>query len=624
MFGSKNYSLHKCKRILAQGWSLYRKKRQSLVAVDLNKFENQIKDLQASIQAKDRSAADLAAHQLEEFCQLHFAKPWWKSGLDIVFALIFALMVAIVIRLSWFEIYEIPTGSMRPSFKEQDHLTVSKTAFGINIPMATGHFYFDPNLVQRTSAIILSGDNLPVIETDTTFLGVLPYKKRFIKRMIGKPGDTLYFYGGKIYGIDQDGKPIAEFLDSKWMASLEYIPFITFEGIFGTTVPNQVVFQQMHLPIGRVKLTRQGISNGEFFNGKDWVNDNPAEAEKPHSSPVTFSDLWGIGNFAMARLVTKEQAKEESNEQLLGDNDVIFYLELQHHPSLTYPKPQLYNIGAMTGIAFAPEKSFLPVTQKHLEAIRDHLYTSRFVVKNERVARYSVEGQSFSSKDPQLPGVPDGTYEFYFGKGWSVDSWGITSPLPEDHPLYNKDPLFIKKLYNLGINWDTAIESKNRSARNFPARYAYFRSGDLFLLGGKIYEKEDPVLSAFNQNEEKRTKEGTLSRPYQPFRDSGPPSLETIKSFGLTIPDKQYLVLGDNHAMSGDSRIFGFVPEANLQGAPSFIFWPPGERFGIPNQKPYPIFVLPRLIVWGIVLVIAAIWFVIHRRHSKIRFGQEK
>jgi signal peptidase I len=59
-----------------------------------------------------------------------------------------------------------------------------------------------------------------------------------------------------------------------------------------------------------------------------------------------------------------------------------------------------------------------------------------------------------------------------------------------------------------------------------------------------------------------------------------------------------YLVLGDNHAMSADSRDFGFVPQENLRGAPDLIFWPPGPRFGFPNQPFYPLFNGPRAFVW--------------------------
>ena len=66
--------------------------------------------------------------------------------------------------------------------------------------------------------------------------------------------------------------------------------------------------------------------------------------------------------------------------------------------------------------------------------------------------------------------------------------------------------------------------------------------------------------------------------------------------------------------MSLDSRVFGFVPQQNLQGAPSLIIWPPGDRWGPPEQKPYPIFTLPRLIVWTFVGIITLIWYFFHRR----------
>ncbi len=51
---------------------------------------------------------------------------------------------------------------MRPTFKEQDHLSVTKTSFGLNIPLATEHFYFDPYLVQRLSVAIWSGMVYPI------------------------------------------------------------------------------------------------------------------------------------------------------------------------------------------------------------------------------------------------------------------------------------------------------------------------------------------------------------------------------------------------------------------------------------------------------------------------------
>jgi len=61
--------------------------------------------------------------------------------------------------------------------------------------------------------------------------------------------------------------------------------------------------------------------------------------------------------------------------------------------------------------------------------------------------------------------------------------------------------------------------------------------------------------------------------------------------------------------MSADSRVFGFVPEGNLEGAPSVILWPPGERWGMPPQTAYPLLNTPRLIIWGIAALIFAVWY---------------
>src|SRR4029078_2337815 len=98
--------------------------------------------------------ADRLEHKVENFTNAHFNKSIWQYLLEVTTALVFALAIATVIRQSWFELYEIPTGSMRPTFKEQDHLTVSKTQFGINVPLKTSHFLFEPQDVQRNGIVI--------------------------------------------------------------------------------------------------------------------------------------------------------------------------------------------------------------------------------------------------------------------------------------------------------------------------------------------------------------------------------------------------------------------------------------------------------------------------------------
>jgi signal peptidase I len=138
-----------------------------------------------------------------------------------------------------------------------------------------------------------------------------------------------------------------------------------------------------------------------------------------------------------------------------------------------------------------------------------------------------------------------------------------------------------------------------KDQRLAPSRYTYFRNGDLYLLGAPILKKEDPALIQFAAREKTRQAASSPQAPFFPFEDTGaPPNADFIKQYGIMIPEKSYLVLGDNHAMSSDSREFGFVPQSNLRGGPDFIFWPPGARWGLPNQPAYPFFNLPRIIVW--------------------------
>lgn len=621
---TSTFSLRKSRHIMHSSYAWYKKRAKTLPQETKELFEKDLQQLDQALLNKDRATADSFARKLDSFCNSHFKKSIFDFAKELLIALVLALAIATVVRQTWFELYEIPTGSMRPTFKEQDHLTVSKLAFGINIPLETEHFYFDPNLVQRSSVLIFSGDGIPHIDMDTTYFWLFPYKKRYIKRLIAKPNDSVYFYGGKLYVVDKDGNLVPELLESPWMQKLEHIPFLNFEGMISTPNPNQIIFKQMNLPVGKLSVTGSGEIVGEVFNGKEWVTDKPTEQKKPHTKIQTYSDIMGMRNFAMARLLTKEQLQQDPTIDSKDLEDGVLYLELRHNPSLTYPKPAFLREGRGYGVMLTPLTTVIPLTQSHLDAIMDNMYTARFVVNNGEAQRYSVENQTYPSHGPRFPGVSDGTYEFYNGKAVKVGWGGITSALPEDHPLYKHTPENIQKLYNLGIEMDLAYAPHGENQIRFPQRYAYFRDGNLYLLGAPILKKDDPALKSFIDRESKREQQSTANKPYIAFKDYGPPlnqdgsaNVDFIRTFGVTIPESTYLVLGDNHAMSSDSRVFGFVPQKNLQGAPSLIIWPPGDRLGPPKQKPYPIINVPRLIVWSIALFIFLVWYAIHRRNLK-------
>lgn len=619
---NRSYSLKKSRHILkvVHGW--YKKKSQTLSTEQRVQLESNMEALDKALLSKDSKQATFFAKQLETFSETHCKKTFFEYSWELLIALVFALIIATLVRQVWFELYEIPTGSMRPTFREQDHLTVTKTAFGINFPLETKHLYFDPSLVQRTSVLIFSGDQLPLSDTDTTFFGIFPYKKRFIKRCIGKPGDSLYFYGGRLFGVDKDGNDIKELREAPWMQSLEYVPFLSYEGeLVAGNERNTILLRQMHMPIGKFAFTPLGNVHAEIFNGKQWIKDQPLAQLKPHPQIETYSDFFGFRNYAVARLLTKAQLHQmKLDPENIGEG--VLYLQLHHTPSLSYPAPFVYRGNGVSGIGILAYSTIIPLQQHHLDALMDNLYTARFVIQDGKAKRYSLENEHNPFEVP-FANVENGTYEFYFGKASKIHWGGISTDVPNDSALYNRDPENIQKLFNLGIELRLIFSPSANNRTLFPHRYAYFRDGDLFLMGVPVLKKEDPTLKAFHENEQKREAASTDKEPYVAFKDYGPPmnqgklDIEFIRTFGVTVPEKHYLVLGDNHAMSSDSRVFGFVPQNNLQGAPCWIIWPPGNRLGAPPQKPYPFMNLPRAIIWTVIIIIGLIWFSYSRKRAK-------
>jgi len=52
------------------------------------------------------------------------------------------------------------------------------------------------------------------------------------------------------------------------------------------------------------------------------------------------------------------------------------------------------------------------------------------------------------------------------------------------------------------------------------------------------------------------------------------PGLFLTEGKKVTIPENEYLVLGDNRDFSSDSRDWGFVPKENIIGKAWFRYWP--------------------------------------------------
>lgn len=610
-------SLLRSKKILKRAFRLYRSKERELSPIPKLELEAAIAALQTALWKKEPLLAAERATDLESLTLRHITRTRWDRIRDSLGGLAVALLIAVAVRQMWFEFYSIPTGSMRPTLKEGDYLAVSKTDFGVNTLFRSGHFYFDPTLVERGSIVVFNGEQMNMPNDETVYFLLIPGKKQYIKRLIGKPGDTLYFYGGKIYGINGRGADLKELRDAPYLEGLEHIPFIRFEGRVEPAQSqdrsqessrlhsrsSSVLLYQMNQPIAKLSETPIGGVKGELL----------PQRGKP--LPTHYSDLWGFKNYAMARLLTKEQLEEIHPRSIQEMEKGALYLELHHHPSLQNGRVLRDDAGHVRP-GLQESVSLLPLSPEHLDALSRHMTTCRFEVREGRGYRL---GSTSSSTTAPLIAIPDGTYEMQDGKAFRILWSGFEKELSPEHPIFSRDAAHIQTLYNLGIEWQTYYQPSNQAP--LPSRYAYFRQGDLYLMNGPILKKGDPFLTLFLKREYQKQAMSTSVKPYFPFDDGGPPLTQTgtldvefIKKFGITIPEKMYLVLGDNHAMSADSRYFGFVPQNNLRGGAGPLFWPPGPRWGALPQAFGPKLSFPNLAVWSLAALAALAHYIYSER----------
>lgn len=69
----------------------------------------------------------------------------------------------------------------------------------------------------------------------------------------------------------------------------------------------------------------------------------------------------------------------------------------------------------------------------------------------------------------------------------------------------------------------------------------------------------------------------TLNETYIAAQNQGTP-LGTRTITNQVVPPGDYFVLGDNRAVSSDSRIWGFVPRQNIIGRAALVYWPLGKN----------------------------------------------
>ena len=124
-------------------------------------------------------------------------KKWqyWRD--EWVKPVLYALIIALIIRTFIVQPFKIPTSSMVPTFKPGDRIFVTKFLYGAKIPFTDIRL---PKVREPERGDII------------VFTSPIEPKKFLVKRLIGEPGDTVEIKGQHIW---INGKPLEEPLSIK-------------------------------------------------------------------------------------------------------------------------------------------------------------------------------------------------------------------------------------------------------------------------------------------------------------------------------------------------------------------------------------------------------------------------
>ncbi|APR98362.1 signal peptidase I [Wolbachia endosymbiont of Folsomia candida] len=136
--------------------------------------------------------------------ELH--KNWITSTKSFLSSFFYVLIIALLVRSFLFEPFHVPSGSMKSTILEGDYLFTSKYPYGYS----KHSFIFSPNIF--SGRIFYT----PPEQGDViVFKPTKNYSIRFVKRVIGTPGDKVQMMDGELYINDQkiERRPMEDFLD---------------------------------------------------------------------------------------------------------------------------------------------------------------------------------------------------------------------------------------------------------------------------------------------------------------------------------------------------------------------------------------------------------------------------
>jgi signal peptidase I len=151
---------------------------------------------EASQMANEAEAAERAAQADEAAAPLEAVPSARKAGkreswLEVVKTIVYALLIAGVIRSFLFQPFNIPSGSMEDTLQIGDYLFVSKSTYGFS------RYSFPFGLIPFEGRFFVTSE--PERGDIVVFKFPPDNSTDYIKRLIGLPGDRIQMRGGVLY-----------------------------------------------------------------------------------------------------------------------------------------------------------------------------------------------------------------------------------------------------------------------------------------------------------------------------------------------------------------------------------------------------------------------------------------
>lgn len=202
-----------------------------------------------------------------------------QSNSEIIRTVGVALLIALVIRAFFFQPFNIPSGSMKPTLLIGDYLFVSKFSYGYS----KHSLPFSPELF---SGRILASD--PERGDVVVFKTPQDNRTDFIKRLVGLPGDRIQVLNSVLHinGIPVQRKRIEDFIERYPNGDVRRTPQ------YRETMPNGVSYNTLDDGLTRVDNTQEfRVPINHYFmmgDNRDHSNDSRLDV-----GYVPFENLVG-------------------------------------------------------------------------------------------------------------------------------------------------------------------------------------------------------------------------------------------------------------------------------------------------------------------------------------------